>query len=886
MTLSTTPPPGYPLSWEADVVLRDGSTCQIRPISPDDRDGLITFHSQLSEETVYYRFFALYPRLSTRDLERFTHVDYHRRAALVATVRDELIGVVRYEGINDTDAEVAFVIRDDHQGRGLGTIFLEHIAQAARERGFRRFVAEVLPDNDRMLEIFKHAGYTPTSEYDEGVVRLEFDIRPTVTSLEVSRAREQRAEALSVGRLLRPTSVAVVGASREPGSVGRAFLSHLVDGGFTGRIFAVNPNADTIAGVPSFPTLSAIDEHVDLALVAVPAAAVAAVIDDAGKAGIYGLVVVSSGFAEIGPIGRDVQQALVRSARVNGMRLVGPNALGLINTDPQIALNASMSPVVPERGPLGFFSQSGALGVALLSAATQRGLGLSTFVSAGNRADISGNDLLQYWEDDESTEVVMLYLESIGNPRKFSRIARRLGHHKPVIAVRAGRSTQGYPLGHTMRESVVPPEAVEQMFRQAGVIRTDTIAQMFDVAQLAASQPYPAGSRVLSISNSDAMTVMAADAVDANGLEWVEPPIDFPFDATASAYERALAGAMDDPAVDSVLMMFVPALNEPGEQIVNTMIRVANRSAKPIVAVLFGVEGTHGLLRRGIDAAAVPRFQAVEDAVRALAGVTRYAEWRRTEVGSLVDPPGIDVDRARALVIEWLRESPNGLVLSQDNVSYLLSCYGIAVWQRRVVRSTDEAVAAAQDLGYPVVLKTADSHLRLRSDLGGIYFDVDDDEELRRQFDARLDDLKALDYDRLVVQRQAEPGASVVLEAMEDPLFGPVISFGLSGVAYDVLHDRAFGIPPMTETDVDQLLSDPRASSLLDHDHEGRPLNLEPLRQIVARLSRLVDDLPEVCRLTMRPIVVATTGASVLGAYVEIRPPVGRVDVPARRLLG
>jgi len=316
------------------------------------------------------------------------------------------------------------------------------------------------------------------------------------------------------------------------------------------------------------------------------------------------------------------------------------------------------------------------------------------------------------------------------------------------------------------------------------------------------------------------------------------------------------------------------------------MIRVAERSAKPVVAVLFGVAGTHGLLRRQPDGAAVPRFQAVEDAVRALAAVTRYAEWQRTEVGSLVDPPGIDVDRARALVTDWLREAPTGVVLSQENASYLLSCYGIPLWQRRVVRSAEQAVTAAQDLGYPVVLKTVASHLRLRSDLGGIYFDVADDDELRLEFDARLAELKDFDYDRLVVQRQANPGVSVVLEAMEDPLFGPVLSFGISGVAYDVLDDRAFGIPPMTETDVDQLLAGPRASSMLGRDSDGRPLDVEPLRQIVVRLSRLVDDLPEVCRLTLRPIVVSSSEVAVLGADIEIRPPIGRVDVPARRLLG
>jgi acyl-CoA synthetase (NDP forming)/RimJ/RimL family protein N-acetyltransferase len=889
--ISTTTPVGYPAQWEADVVLRDGSTCHLRPIRPDDADRLVVFHSRLSEETVYYRYFAPYPRLSDRDLARFTHVDYSDRVALVATVRDEIIGVVRYDRLAPTDAEVAFVIRDDHQGRGLGTIFLEHIAQSARERGVRRFVAEILPDNKRMLEVFQHAGYTPSSEYDEGVVHLEFDIRPTTSSLAVSRAREQRAEGLSVHRLLAPSSVAVVGASRDPLSVGYALLTHLVDGGFTGDVFAVNPLAGDIAGVRSFARLVDIDARVDLALVAVPAASVAAVIEDAGRAGVHGLVVVSAGFGETGPAGWDAQRELVHLARANGMRLVGPNALGLINTDPKVSLNASLSPVVPRPGCLGFFSQSGALGVALLDAVSQRGLGLSSFVSAGNRADISGNDLLQYWEEDPNTDVVMLYLESIGNPRKFSRIARRLGHHKPVIAVKAGRSTQGAPLGHSARTSHLPPEAVEQMFRQSGVIRTDTVAQMFDVAQLLTAQQLPQGNRVLALSNSDAMTLMAADAVASSGLRWVDPPIVFAADASATDFERALAAAADDPAVDAILTMFVPTLHDTGESVAEALVRGAARAPKPVLAVLYAVEGTHRLLKwlspDGVPSmGTVPTYPAVEVAVRALAATSEYAEWRRTESGAPVDPLGIDVDRGRALVTEWLRESPDGGPLRQEQLSHVLSCYGVRLWPYRITTTADDAAKAAAELGYPVVLKTADSHLRLRSDLGGVYFDITDEQELRHQFGARLADLRRMDYDRLVVQRQAEPGAAVVLESVEDPLFGPVLSFGISGVAYDVLGDRSYGIPPLTDTDVDRLLTDPRAASMLNLDDSGEALDLVSLRDVVARLSRFADDLPEISRLTLRPIVVSRTGVAVLGGDAHLTPPMGRTDPPARRLLG
>jgi acyl-CoA synthetase (NDP forming)/RimJ/RimL family protein N-acetyltransferase len=886
----------YPKAWEADVVLRDGGTCHLRPIRPDDEAGLIAFHSRLSETTVYYRFFAPYPRLSDRDVTRFTHVDYRDRAALVATIGDAIIGVVRYDRVGPEEAEVAFVIEDEHQGRGLGTIFLEHIAQAARERGIRRFVAEVLPENARMLEVFEHAGYTPETSRDEGFIALSFDITPTVSSLAVTHAREQRAEASSVARLVRPRSVAIVGASRDPLSIGYALARHVVDGGFTGTVVGINPNAgDEVAGLRCYRTLQAAPGPIDLAIVATPAPAVAAVVQDAAAAGVHGLVVVSSGFGESGPQGWEAQQALVRTARASGLRVLGPNALGFINTEENVQLNASLSPHVPPRGPIGFFAQSGAPGAALLEAASRRDLGISTFVSAGNRADISGNDLLQYWEDDEATELVMLYLESIGNPRKFSRIARRLGVRKPIVAVKTGRSTQGSPLGHAVRTTGLHADAVEQMFTQSGVIRTETVAEMYDVAQLLVTQPLPQGNRVLAMSNSDAMTLMAADAVAGAGLQWVDPPIVFGPDASPDEFERALAAAADDPAVDAILTMYVPGLHDTGARAAAAVLRVAARASTPILGVMFAVEGTHRLLddltAGRPQVGSVPTYPAVEDAVRALAAVHRHVVWRRHATDNPVVPEGIDVEAARADVSRWLiggdLDAAGGQrTLTEPEAASLLTHYGIRLWPRRTARTADEAALAAFELGYPVVLKTVDSYLRLRSDLGGVYFDITDEAELRYQFDARLTDLGRLEYDRLVVQHQAEPGASVVIETMEDPLFGPVVTFGLSGVAYDVMGDRAFAVPPLSAHDVQELLDRPRAAGLLRQAHSGHAVDRELLGDLVARVARLSDDLPEIAHLVLRPVVASEEGLAVLGASITLSHPQGRTDLPARRLLG
>ena len=485
--------PAYPAHWEADVVLSDGATAHLRPIQPADARRLVDFYGRVSDESKYFRFFAPYPTLSEADIRRFTTVDYADRVALILLIGAEMIAVARYDRIDAMQAEVAFLVEDAHQGRGIGSVLLEHLAQTARERGVRRFVAEVLPQNHRMINVFADAGYTLSSRIDDGIVYVEFEIRPTDDSVDVMVAREQRAEARSIRRLLEPGSVAVIGASRSRDKVGHVLVRNLVQGGFTGRVFAVNPSADAVSGVPAYPTVRDVPGPVDLAVVAVPAGAVPDVVRDCAAKGVRGLVVVSAGFAETGPEGRHRQAELVQVARSNGMRVVGPNCLGVVNNDPKFSLNASMAPVVPTAGRVGFFSQSGALGVAILESVATRGLGLSTFVSAGNRADVSGNDLLQYWQDDPATEVVLLYLESLGNPRKFARLARRVATAKPVVAVKSGRSTQGIPVGHTVRLTAAPAAALDAMFRQSGVIQVDNLAEMFDVAQVLAFQPLPAG---------------------------------------------------------------------------------------------------------------------------------------------------------------------------------------------------------------------------------------------------------------------------------------------------------------------------------------------------------------------------------------------------------
>ncbi len=882
----------YPSRWEADVVLRDGGVAHLRPIRTDDRERLKEFHSRLSEETIYYRFFAPYPVLSERDLTRFTKVDHRDRVALVVLARGEFVGVGRYDQVADGEAEVAFTIRDDFQGRGLGSVLLEHLAAAARENGISRFVAEVLPANSRMLGVFRDAGYAPRSAMEEGYISLEFAIEPTATSRVVQETREHRAEARSIERLLRPRSVAVVGASLSPGTVGANLVQHLADGRFAGDSYAVNsslPEGETIGGLPSFRSVLDIAGDVDLVVVAVPAEAVLDVVDECAAKHVRGLVVVSSGFAEAGPDGRELQRELVSRARAGGMRVIGPNCLGIINGDPTVRLNASLSPVMPGHGRIGFFSQSGALGVALLETVVARGLGLSSFVSAGNRADVSGNDLIQFWEDDPSTDVLLLYLESIGNPRKFSRIARRTSRTKPIVAVKSGRSSQGIPLGHTVRGTSLPPAAVDALFEQSGVIQVGNLSALFDAATLLTFQPLPTGSRVGVVGNSDALAVLAADACEAYGLSTVDPASTFRPDATAQEFGLVLAALVDDPAVDAVLALYLPPVGSTGEHVARELAQVAARATKPVLATFLAVEGASALLRRvspdGVPViGSVPTFGSVEDAVGALASVTAYAGWRAADPGEVPELEGIDADAAGVIVERAMHTGRESVVLPDGELTQLLRCYGINVWPSVTVATADAAAAAAERLGYPVALKARAPHLAHRSDLGGVRLDLANELALRRAYQAMGEAFGAEVAGELIVQRMAGRGVACVVGSTEDALFGPVVSFRLGGVVTELVHDVGYGIPPLTDADAAALVRSPQASALLLGYRGAEPADTGAIEDLLLRVSRLSDDFPELARLELNPVMALPQGIAVLTAAATLATPITRRDSVVRRL--
>jgi len=881
-------PYDYPRSWEADVVLSDGGTVHLRPIIPSDAENLVALHGRLSERSRYFRYFGAYPRIPARDLVRFSTVDHHDRVAFAALLGDDIVAVGRYERLDHgPSAEVAFVVDDAHQGRGLGSILLEHLAAAAAESGLGRFVAEVLAENSPMVRVFRDAGYQVSREIEEGVLHLEFSIDPTEDSLAVARSREQAAEARSVHNLLHPGSVAVIGASTDPTKVGYVALTNLLSADFAGPVYPVNPEHRSVRGVRAYASVLDIPDSVDLAVVAVRAEVVESVLDGALAKGVKTLLILSAGFGEAGPSGLHAELRLVGEARAHGMRVVGPNALGVLNTDPAIRLNATLAPRLPARGRTGFFCQSGALGTAILADAESRGLGLSTFVSAGNRADVSGNDLLQYWETDPNTDLVLLYLESFGNPRKFARLARRLGRTKPVVAVKTGRHAVRPQLAATSTD--IDESSVQALFEQAGVVRVESLDQLFDTALILAHQPLPGGHRVGIVGNSSAIGLLAADTARAQGLKVAFEPVDVGPQAGPDQFADAVSTALNSPDVDALVVVFVPPLAIPGAAYAKALRNAVDTSAveKPIVSTFLAVEGVpselavlseDGTPTRG----SVPSYSSPERAVIALSKVVRYAAWRQRPQGTLIRPSGIHTEQAQEIVRQILAaEDGKTTILSDEDSVRLLACYGVEVVPFRVVSTAADAVAAAGELGYPVTLKAVDERLRGRPDLAGVRLDLASEESVRRGYE----DLREVSHeDDVYVQRMAPKGLSCVIGLQDDPSFGTLVSFGLSGLISTLLGDRAYRAVPLTDMDAATLIREPKTAPLLTGYRGDEPADLAALQDMVLRVAALAEDNPEVRSLALDPILASSAGAFVANARLMLGAPPSRSDSGPRRL--
>lgn len=907
----------YPAEWEADVLLRDGRPCHLRPVRPDDGDAMRRFHSSLSPETIYFRFFAPYPELSDADVERFTKVDYDERMAFVATRSGDIVGVGRYDKIDDTSAEIAFTVRDDFQGKGLGSVLLEHLTAAAREREITKFVADVLPMNQRMIGTFTEAGFRVRQQFDEGVIGLEFDIAPTEAETTVMQAREHAFEARSVQALLNPAKVVIIGVSRREDSVGQLVVRNLKNCGFTGSLYAVHPVVDEVAGIPAYRSVADAPGPIDLAIVTAPIESVRDIVADCATAGVRALEIISSGFSEFDENGPQRVAELVALARESGMRVIGPEALGMINTSPQVQLNASLAEQVPGRGRIGFFCESGTLGATILEEMGQRQLGLSTFFSPGMRVDVSGNDLLQYWESDDSTSVVLLYVQRLGNPRKFTRIVRRLSRRKPVVAVLSGRS--GEQVGESS-EHRLPDQVLNEVLAQVGVLQTDTIGGLLDAAALLSLQPLPTGNRVALVSNSTALLLHTMDLVERQGMSTVQRPHRVHWDAGADEVGAMVQSALEANDVDAVIVIHVPPVRTDVSDVAEVLRSAAANAAKPVIAVLphqTGLTGRSSLVSNpgpsGMPGpGSVPVYGEPAAAVAALSLAVRHAAWLDTPVGDEVEAGGLMVDRAEEIVEEALNgpgltgplpsitvseegDSAAAEMLNLPSVtgtrlllpgptSDLLGCYGLELWPSYPVSSEDEALAVAEEIGYPVVLKSTHDALRHRSELGGIRLNLENERALRTAYLSLVAQHPEEVWEQIVVQAMAPPGVACTVVSREDPAFGPILGFAIGGYLSSLVDDWAFRMLPLTDADAYELVRQPRTSPLLFGYQGAEPMNVAAIEAVLLRVARMAEDWPELHRVEINPLLATPSGCYILGATVEVAPASARHEQQPRHL--
>ena len=877
-----TRPAEYPSQHESVAVLRDGRSVLVRPICPDDADALVAFHGRLSRETVYYRYFSPIPVLKEPWLSRLVNVDYRDRMALVAVLSDDIIGVGRYDRLAATDhAEVAFTVEDAFQGHGVGTLLLERLVPVARANGIRAFEAEVLADNRRMLGVFADVGFTPHKDMDAGSVHVGFAIDPSETFVRAMETREASAVTSSLVPLFRPNAVAVVGAGRQAGTIGHEILRNLVTHGFDGPVYPVNPNASHVASVRAYPSLAELPEPADMAVIVVPAPLVRGVVEQAATAGVKVVVIVTAGFAETSDEGADTQRELTRFVRSHGMRMVGPNCMGVLNTDPRVCLDATFAPSWPPAGGMAISSQSGGLGLAILEQASRLGLGVSSFVSVGNKADVSGNDLLQYWEQDTETSMIVLYLESFGNPRKFARIARRVSARKPILAVKAGRSESGRRAASSHTAALASSEAaVDALFAQAGVIRTNTLPELFDVASLLSHQPVPAGRRVGILTNAGGPGILAADACEGAGLE-VSPldpatvaelrtflvreasvgnPVDMIAAATADDYRRAIELLLADEWIDALIVIFLPPLVTRTDEVAAAILAGTAQTAKPVLACFPSPEGGNGVLTG--EHHLVPTYAFPEPAARALGLAARYGAWRRQPAGVV---PDLEIDRERATAL--VENSPAGWLGVTDGQE-LLSCYGISTAQSTTATTAAEAVIAAEAIGFPVAVKIDLPVVVHKTDVGGVVLNLRTPAEVEQAVAHLGTELAA---ERVVVQSMVGDGIEVLIGMTSDPVFGPLIGFGAGGVQAEVLRDVAFRITPLSDQDAAEMVRSIRSYPLLEGFRGRPPGDVVAVEETLLRLSALVEDFPQVAEVDLNPVLVHPPGQGVTVVDAKVR---------------
>jgi acetyl coenzyme A synthetase (ADP forming)-like protein len=895
----------YPAHREATIVLRDGSTLAVRPIRAADEADLARFFTDLSMESRVFRFFIAIKNADAL-AKKMVDVDYTTRYGIVALAGAEqrIVGHAMYVEIGPRKAELALAVADISQGLGLGTILLGQLAETAAAAGIDILEAVVKPENHRMINLLRESGFPVSARSEPGEVHAEIPTTLTPEGLRQFEDRESIAAVAAVSHLLAPASVAVVGASRHRGSIGAELFHNIVANGYRGTVYPVNPSANEIEGLAAYGSVLDIPADVEMAAITVPAAAVLEVARECAAKGVRVLVVISAGFTEVGEEGAELQRELLHICREAGMRLVGPNCMGVINTAANVKLDATFAPDTPVAGRIGFLSQSGGLGIAVMARAQALGSGISSFVSVGNKADMSGNDFIQYWEADKATDLIMLYLESFGNPRKFARIARRVSRSKPILAVKGGRSQAGNRAtsSHTGALLSASDVTVDALFQQAGVIRTDTLAELFDAALLLGSQPMPAGNRVAILTNAGGPAILCADACEASGL--VVPalpadvraelaafmpaaastgnPVDMIASASADDYGRAIAILAACLEIDAIIVIFTPPLVTKAPAVIRAIQRSARKLPRPIplLSVFMSRQSAPRVVRTG--GVGVPHYPFPEEAARALSLAARYGAWRALpdEQAPVLD--GIDHDKAVGVIATALAEG--GGWMAPRALGELLTCYGIPLVETRYADSPEAAGAEAKRLGAPVALKAIVPGLLHKSDAGAVRLDLSGDRAVERAATEMAAGLEQSGHHVTGYQVQpiAARGVEMIVGVVQDQHFGPVLACGAGGTATELVGDVAVRITPITRGEASRMIRSLKTFPLLDGYRGAAVTDVSALEDVLLRVSALVEAHPEVIEMDLNPVIVHVDGAVAVDARVRLEPGLPKPPLGAR----
>jgi len=880
----------YPSGYETDAVLKDGSRILLRPITKDDTERWLAFMSRISAYTKHLRFHHVPKETTQKDAARYCTVDYQNSFAVVAEVmrdhKKDIVAVGRYQRLPQADsAEVGFLVEGPYQDRGIGTKLLEQLVTAARKNGISTFEADVLAENEEMVKVFTDYGFHVKRYLDNREYRVTFPISDTPEVAEKKRKKEQQATIASLGSVLSPRSVALIGASRDEGSIGQLLLQCIMEAGFTGTLHPINPKADAVLGLEAYSSVLDVKAEIDLALIAVPAAVVPEVVDECGRKGVRAVIIISDGFKEVGDEGAEREQTVRQIALGYGMRVVGPNCMGVINTDPKVKLNATFARNFPSAGSIAFLSQSGALGLAMLAYADQLNMGLSAFVSIGNRADISSNDLLEYWEEDKRTRAILLYLESFGNPQKFGRIARRLSARKPIIAIKGGRTPAGSQAAATHTGAMASSaSAIDALFLETGIVRVDTLEEAFGVINVLSRQPIPSGNRVAILTNGGGPGIMAADACESHGLALPEfsqeaadqlrsagrrqISIKNPLDLTASAgveeFEKSLHILAQDPGNDAVILIFIPPVTVDTRRIhkaVEQTLPSFKKSDKPLIACLVGQPHA----RAEQKSKNLPVFVFPEEAVSALEHAVQYGKWLKKPKGTIPRFPDIEHERAGKLVEEAMHESSERpFWLSIAKASELLACYGIHMADIAFASTADQAAKVAAEIGFPVAVKLVSPTIAHKTDVGGIILGMETEEAVKQAFD----DIRAglsrenreEEMEGVALQSMITGGVETLAGVTEDPSFGPLIMFGVGGVYTELLQDVAVRLHPLTDMQAGELINSVRLSDVLKGWRGNPPSDTKALKQMLLRLSSLVEEIEEIAEVDLNPVMALPEG--------------------------